>query len=241
MDLKQLKPSWFYETCYRREIGGMYSVIKRFLDVVLCGLALIVLSPVFLFASVGILISSPGPVFYHSKRAGLYRKPFNFYKFRSMHQPKGEKKTLFVADPDRTFAFGKLIRRLKIDELPQLINVIKGDMSIVGPRPMTAERVDIIYSGKYAKISSIKPGLTSAASLYDYTVGDKYKDNDAYQREVLPVKLEMELMYVERQSFAYDIELVIRTIVTILQVLFGKKDFDDQREYVELKSNGMVK
>ena len=82
----------------------------------------------------------------------------------------------------------------------------------------------------------MKPGLTSAASLYVYTVGDTYKDDMAYRREVLPIKLEMEKMYVERQSFKYDCSLVWRTIVTILQVLVGKKDFKDQPELVEIKN-----
>lgn len=208
----------------------MYHIIKRLLDIVLCSFAVLVLSPFYLFAAVGVFISSPGPILYHSMRAGKDKKPFKFYKFRSMHQPKGKKKDMFMADPDRLFPFGKLIRRLKIDELPQLINVIKGDMSIVGPRPMTAEHVDELYSGRYEKVASIRPGLTSAASLYDYTVGDTYQDNEAYRREVLPVKLEMELYYVEHESFLYDVSLVIRTVTTILEVFSGKKEFKDQPE-----------
>lgn len=208
----------------------MYHIIKRLLDIVLCSFAVLVLSPFYLFAAVGVFISSPGPILYHSMRAGKDKKPFKFYKFRSMHQPKGKKKDMFMADPDRLFPFGKLIRRLKIDELPQLINVIKGDMSIVGPRPMTAEHVDEMYSGRYEKVASIRPGLTSAASLYDYTVGDTYQDNEAYRREVLPVKLEMELYYVEHESFLYDVSLVIRTVTTILEVFSGKKEFKDQPE-----------
>lgn len=214
----------------------MYPIIKRGLDIVLCGLAMIALSPIYLLTGIGIEISSPGTVLYHSMRAGKDKVPFKFYKFRSMHPPKGKKKDMFVTDPDRVFPFGRLIRRLKIDELPQLFNVIKGDMSIVGPRPMTAAHVDELYCGEYEKVSSVKPGLTSAASLYDYTVGDTYKDNEAYRREVLPVKLEMEKMYVERQSFRYDASLVWRTIVTILQVMAGKKNFKDQPELVEIKS-----
>ena len=214
----------------------MYRVVKRFLDIILCLFAVVVLSPVYLLTALGIEISSPGTILYHSMRAGLNKKPFKFYKFRSMHPPKGKKKDMFVTDPNRVFAFGKLIRRLKIDELPQLFNVVKGDMSIVGPRPMTVEHVDEIYCGEYAAITKVKPGLTSAASLYDYTVGDTYKDNEAYRREVLPVKLELEKMYVERQSFAYDCNLVWRTIVTILQVVAGKKHFEDQPEYLEIKN-----
>lgn len=213
----------------------MYHIIKRLLDIVLCSFAVLVLSPFYLFAAVGVFISSPGPILYHSMRAGKDKKPFKFYKFRSMHQPKGKKKDMFMADPDRLFPFGKLIRRLKIDELPQLINVIKGDMSIVGPRPMTAEHVDELYSGRYEKVASIRPGLTSAASLYDYTVGDTYQDNEAYRREVLPVKLEMELYYVEHESFLYDLSLVIRTVTTILEVFSGKKEFKDQPELKKVR------
>jgi len=213
----------------------MYKAVKRILDVVLCAFAVIALSPVYLLTALGIEVSSPGTVLYHSMRAGLNKKPFKFYKFRSMHPPKGKKKDMCVADTDRLFPFGKLIRRLKIDELPQLFNVIKGDMSIVGPRPMTVAHVNDLYAGKYEKISSVKPGLTSAASLYDYTVGDTYRDEGAYRKEVLPIKLEMEKMYVERQSFGYDCNLVLRTIVTILQVLCGKKKFKDMPEYLEIK------
>lgn len=213
----------------------MYKPVKRFLDIILCLFAVVALSPVYLLTALGIELSSPGTILYHSMRAGIHKKPFKFYKFRSMHPPKGKKKDMFITDPKRVFPFGRLIRRLKIDELPQLFNVVKGDMSIVGPRPMTVEHVDELYCGKYAMILNVKPGLTSAASLYDYTVGDTYKDNEAYRREVLPIKLEMEKMYVERQSFAYDCNLVWRTIVTILQVLCGKKKFKDMPEYLEIK------
>lgn len=203
--------------------------VKRFFDICLCSFALVVLSPLFLITAAAIKLSSPGPVFYFSERAGRNKKPFHFYKFRSMHQTRNDK-GMFIADADRVFPVGKIIRRLKIDELPQLINVIKGNMSIVGPRPMVASAVDKLYSGKYEKVAAIRPGLTSAASLYDYTVGDTYRDDKAYIREVLPVKLEMELYYVEHESFVYDVQLIVRTIVTIIQVLFKKKTFRSQTE-----------
>lgn len=212
------------------------NVIKRFLDVVLCSAALIILSPVYLIAAVGIKLSSKGPVLYFSDRAGQYKKPFHFYKFRSMHVTTQDKH-MCIADADRVFPFGKLMRRLKIDELPQLINVIRGDMSIVGPRPMMIQSVDKYYAGKYAPVLQVRPGLTSAASLFDYTVGDTYTDDEAYRREIVPVKMEMELMYVQKQSFLYDCSLVIRTIVAILAVLAGKKTFRDQPEYAEAKRN----
>ena len=211
-------------------------VIKRFLDVILCVAAMIALSPIYLIAAIGIKLSSKGPILYYSDRAGQYKKPFHFYKFRSMHVTT-EDRHLCIADADRVFPFGKLMRRLKIDELPQLINVIRGDMSIVGPRPMMVQSVDKYYSGKYSSVLQVRPGLTSAASLFDYTVGDSYTDDEAYRREVVPIKMEMELMYVQRQSFLYDCELVGRTILTILAVLTGRKTFAEQPEYAEAKKN----
>lgn len=211
-----------------------YQVVKRFFDFTLCLIALVVLSPIFLIVATGIKLSSKGPVFYFSERAGKDKKPFHFYKFRSMHLLQGEDKEYFIADADRLFWLGKVIRRLKIDELPQLINVIKGDMSIVGPRPMEMKSVDRIYYGKYAEILKVKPGLTSAASLYDYTVGDTYTDDVKYREEVLPNKLEMELLYLKKQGFLYDCGLIVRTIITIIQVLFGKKEFKYQPELKEI-------
>lgn len=206
---------------------------KRLIDIILSSLALVALSPVFLITALAIKLSSPGPVFYYSDRTGKDHHRFHFYKFRSMHITDFDK-GLYVADADRLFPVGKVIRRLKIDELPQLINVIKGDMSIVGPRPMPWNSVDSIYIGRYREILSIRPGLTSAASLYDYTVGDTYSDNDAYIKEVLPIKLEMEMLYIKKQSFIYDFSLVWRTIVTIVQVLIGKKVFNQQPEVSEI-------
>ena len=133
------------------------NVFKRILDILLCTVALVVLSPVFLITAVAIKISSPGPVFYYSDRTGKDHRRFHFYKFRSMHVTNADK-GLFVADADRLFTVGKIIRRLKVDELPQLINVIRGDMSIVGPRPMPWNSVDTTYYGKYQKILSVRPG-----------------------------------------------------------------------------------
>lgn len=208
--------------------------VKRVLDVVLCSFAMIVLSPVFLVTAIAIKISSPGPILYYSLRQGKNKIPFRFYKFRSMHVPNGKDKGLCIADEDRLFTVGRIIRRLKIDELPQLLNVIKGDMSIVGPRPMAADSIDDFYSGRYESIASVKPGLTSAASLYDYTVGETIKDEGEYRKSIVPVKLEMELLYVQKQSFLYDSELVLRTVCIIIQVLIGKRRFKDQRELKEI-------
>lgn len=204
------------------------NVIKRFFDIILCSFALVVLSPIFLIAAIGIKVSSPGPVLYYSQRKGKDGQLFNFYKFRSMHQTD-HNKGMCVADPDRLFAFGKFIRRTKIDELPQLINVIRGDMSIVGPRPMTL--ASEMYEGEFEEVKTVRPGLTSPASLYDYLVGDTYTDNDLYKREVYPIKQRLELYYVRYESFGYDVSLVVRTMGLIIAVALGKKDFQLIPEY----------
>lgn len=211
--------------------------IKRLFDILLCSVALIVLSPVYLFAAVAIKISSPGTVLYYSERAGKNKIPFYFYKFRSMHMvdENHQQKDLYTADEDRLFTVGRIIRRLKIDELPQLVNVIRGDMSIVGPRPMPMSSVDQQYCGEYQDILLVKPGLTSAASLYDYTIGEQYADNEEeYRKIIVPNKFKMELLYVRKQSFLYDAWLVLRTIGTIILVLLGYKKFKDQPELKEI-------
>ena len=211
--------------------------IKRFFDVFFCTIALIILSPVLIIAAVGIKISSPGPVFYISYRLGKNRRKFCFFKFRTMNIAKSGDKGLCIGDEERIFRWGKIMRRLKIDELPQLINVICGDMSIVGPRPMVAGSTDDFYSGEYEIINTIRPGLTSAGSLYDYIAGDTYNDEDKYRREVVPVKLALEKMYVERQSFLYDVQLVLRTIFAIFCVFAGKEKLVTIPEYKELKES----
>lgn len=214
--------------------------VKRAFDIVLCSFALIVLSPIFLITAMAIKISSPGPVFYQSMRAGKNKEAFSFFKFRSMHvvDEKHKQKDLYTADEDRLFTVGRIIRRLKIDELPQLLNVISGKMSIVGPRPMPMVSVDNQYFGKYEKILSVRPGLTSAASLYDYTVGETYaNDEDEYRRVIVPNKLELELLYVKKQSFLYDTKLVLRTMATIIAVFCRVKKLPVQKELAEVPVN----
>ena len=217
--------------------------VKRILDILLCSFALFGLSPLFVITSVAIKVSSKGPVFYYSIRAGRDKKPFRFYKFRSMHvvDETHKQKDLYTADEDRLFPVGRIIRRLKIDELPQIINVIKGDMSITGPRPMPVSSVDWQYSGKYERILSVRPGLTSAASLYDYTVGETYaNDENKYREVIVPNRLELELLYISKQSFSYDIDLVLRTMKTIIMVFFKCKKLPVQPELSEIEQTSSI-
>lgn len=222
----------------RKSLNFLQRFVKRTLDFLLSFIALAVLSPVFLITIILVKISSPGPAFYCSDRAGKDKVPFRFYKFRSMHvvDEKHKQKELYTADEDRVFPVGRIIRRLKIDELPQLINIISGRMSIVGPRPMPMSSVDWQYCGKYEDILTVKPGLTSIASLYDYTVGETYEGREEeYRRDVVPVKLELELLYVKKQSLLYDVRLVLRTIKTIFLVMIKAKKLPVQPELKEIE------
>lgn len=209
----------------------IYCSVKRLFDIVFSLILLVIASPVFLITAIGIKLSSQGPVFYIAERVGQGRKPFRFLKFRSMHLYSGKDKELFIADEERVFPLGSFIRKAKIDELPQLLNVLRGEMSFVGPRPMEAKSVDRIYCGPYEKITDIIPGLTSIASLYDYTVGDKCTDNDEYIKTILPVKLELELLYLEKRSVMLDLRLIVSTAWIIMSTVGGKQDFALPGEY----------
>lgn len=210
--------------------------IKRILDVILSGFAIIVLSPILIITAVAIKLSSPGPVLFRSIRVGKDRKPFDFYKFRSMHvvDERHQQKKLYIADQDRLFLVGKIVRRLKLDELPQLLNILQGHMSIIGPRPMPQSSVDEVYYGKYAPVTTIRPGLSSFASLYDTVIGDTYTDDVLYQKEVLPIKQELELLYLKKESFFTDFRLVLETMLVVVLSFVGKATFRYKKELAEV-------
>ena len=209
----------------------MYQVIKRVFDI-LCSIILMVIVIItFPFVALGICISSPGPIFYVSTRIGKNGRPFKFYKYRSMHIDDGKHKGI-VAEQKRVFTVGKILRRTKIDELPQAINVLKGDLSVVGPRPMLTTNASKIYGGRYAPVQTVRPGLTSYASLFDYTHGDAcVEDRELYNSTILPIKREMELYYVKKASIVTDLIIIAKTAGIILSVIFGRKSFPYPKEY----------
>lgn len=215
-------------------------MVKRLFDFTLSLLAIVLLLPIFLFAALGIKLSSEGTIFYKSKRAGKNGVPFTMYKFRSMDMSTEYKSAITGANDSRVFPFGGFLRKSKLDELPQLINVLKGQMTIVGPRPENIRIVENHYTLQQYATLNVLPGLTSPGSLFDYTHGDYYLGDEdpqeAYVDTLLPLKLSLELFYVENQSLFYDLEIVLRTIVTILQIIFGKKSFDYPKEYYKVKS-----
>lgn len=204
---------------------------------VLALFSIIVLSPIFLIALVGILISDWGPVLFRAKRAGKNGKVLNVLKFRSMRVNTLMPSKITSKDDPRIFRFGKLIRLLKIDELPQLFNIIKGEMNIVGPRPEDLYIVENHYDDIMRESLKVNPGLASPGSLYNYTHLENSLDNENaenyYISEILPLKVRMDVIYVREKSLWYDIQLVFKTIVIIFQKFFGKKEFRLPKEYLK--------
>lgn len=203
----------------------MYCVTKRTVDLTVALLAILILSPIWLIAILGILISDPGPIFYKATRIGYQGKEFQMYKFRSMRVPRAHEvsEASFKADTNRIFSFGAFMRRSKIDELPQFINVVKGNMAIVGPRPAAKDQVQIMRAGKYEIANSVRPGVTGPAALYDYIYGDSVEDADDYERLVLPTRRELEAYYPEKISAFFDLKMIWYTVVCILYAIAGKE------------------
>lgn len=211
----------------------MYNFIKRCFDLLFAVLFLIVFSPIYLLTIIIIKIVSPGSAIYKAMRVGKDGKLFTCYKFRSMRVDSGKVRLTTLENDDRIFPFGKFIRKTKIDEMPQVVNILKGEMSVVGPRPEDQENAEKVYVGEFKHIMDVKPGLTSTASLYDYTHGELFEDEDLYEKEFLPKKLKLELYYVRHASFGYDIMLILKTAWLIIQKTCGKKEFAEPKELNE--------
>lgn len=211
----------------------MYSVIKRCFDFFCAFLALVVLSPIFLLTAIGILISDWGPIFYKANRIGKGNKPFRMYKFRSMRVVKAANEASLRPDEDRIFPFGHFIRKAKIDELPQLINILNGTMSIIGPRPVAQDQFDMFRYGKWNEAAKVPVGLSGPAALYDYIYGDQITDEKEYMDKVYPTRRELEYVYVKKASIFYDLKMIIYTVVCILYALCGKESKWILNELVE--------
>lgn len=208
----------------------MYEFLKRCFDLLFAICFLIVFSPVYIISWLIIKIVSPGPAIYKAERVGKGGMLFKCFKFRSMRVDSGKVRLTTLENDDRIFPFGKFIRKTKIDEMPQVVNILKGEMSVVGPRPEDKENADKVYVGDFDHILDVKPGLTSTASLYDYTHGEKFEDEESYEKEFLPKKLKLELYYVNHRSFWYDIQLVLRTAWLIILKSCGKSEFAEPAE-----------
>ena len=195
--------------------------MKRLFDVVASGVGLLLLSPLFLLVAIWIKLDSPGPVFYRQVRVGQYNQDFRIFKFRSMRvgADKGSLVTIGGRDP-RVTRSGYFIRKFKIDELPQLINVFIGDMSLVGPRPEVRHYVDY-WTKEQLRVLDVRPGITDPASIKfrnENELLDKADDPEKYYIEVImQEKLRLYLEYVENHSFWYDMKLIFQTFWVIVR------------------------
>ncbi len=197
---------------------------KRFVDVVLSAGALWVTSPMILIGAVAVKLSSPGPVFYRAKRAGLRGRPFDMLKIRTMRVGVDTPdRKITAADDDRITSVGLLLRKFKVDELPQFWNVLLGDMSIVGPRPEDWDLVEQHYTPEQRRVLDVRPGIASPADVRwypDLTYHDppptEVAIQDWYLKRHLPAQLAEELRYVDHQSLQLDLKVLAQTAFCVL-------------------------
>lgn len=195
--------------------------MKRVFDIIASGLGLLILSPLFLVIAVWVKLDSPGPVFYKQVRVGRNNKDFYLYKFRSMRVGSDKKGLITVGGRDpRVTRSGYYIRKYKLDEFPQLINVFKGDMSLVGPRPEVRKYVDL-YTPEQMHVLDVRPGITDLASIRYRNENEllaKASDPEQYYRDiVMQDKLRINLEYVRNHSFLGDIRLIFNTFIAIVK------------------------
>lgn len=213
---------------------------KRLFDVVFASIGLVLSAPILLVGAIGIRVSSPGPIFYRAIRVGAWRRPFVMYKLRSMHVQDTAASAITAKEDARIFRFGEWLRRSKLDELPQFLNILRGDMSFVGPRPEDPKFVEEHYTRADLETLEVRPGLTSPASLYDYVHGEPNLTSgdveQQYVEQLLPIKLALEIVYVRHASLAYDLAIIGRTIRTIVLVLLGRREFPELPELDEART-----
>ena len=200
----------------------VYRATKRAFDIAASALGLVVTCPVWLAAVIGIELSDPGPVFYMANRVGFHNEPFRMFKFRSMRVDNQANEKSFKADVNRIFPWGAFMRSSKIDELPQLLNVFLGDMSVIGPRPASADQVSITRGGRFLQVGSVKPGLSGPSALYDYIYGDTITDEAEYEKLVLPTRLELDRYYIRAASWKLDMKMIFWTVQCIVNSVFHR-------------------
>lgn len=195
-------------------------MLKRFIDIVLSSAALIILLPLMVVIAILIKLDSPGPIFFRGLRVGRYSEPFKIYKFRTMvinADKLGGPST--PADDPRLTKIGKILRKYNLDELPQFINVLKGDMSIVGPRPEVPQYVEM-FTDEEKEILNLRPGITDWASIWNPDEGFILAGSDdpekIYLEKIWPEKHRLELEYVRNFSLWTDIKIILLTLKTHL-------------------------
>jgi lipopolysaccharide/colanic/teichoic acid biosynthesis glycosyltransferase len=212
-------------------------------DLLIAAAALVPAAPVCLLAAAGIWLTDGRPVLYKSRRVGRGGRVFTMYKFRTMRiapAAGSQAGCAITAHADaRVFPFGTFLRETKIDELPQLVNVLIGDMAIVGPRPEDPAIVDAWYGPLARETLAVRPGLASPGSIYNFTHGEPQLDTRAlpgedaaatYARVLLPRKLALDLVYVREASIGADLRIMMRAAIAILARGIGYRTFSDPPE-----------
>lgn len=192
---------------------------KRIFDFIASFLGIIFLSPLLIFITLLVLINSGYPIIYRQKRVGKNWEIFNLYKFRTMSIGAEEQGYVCKKDDERVTTIGRLLRKYKLDELPQLFNVLKGDMSFVGPRPEILEFAEH-YNVQFNKILITKPGITDFASIqfrdeFDF-IGDRKNTDEYYLQEILPQKFKINSEYLRKSNIFFDINLILRTLILLV-------------------------
>jgi lipopolysaccharide/colanic/teichoic acid biosynthesis glycosyltransferase len=214
--------------------------VQRLLAVILAALAFVAVTPVLAIAAIGIKLAGRGPILYRAPRVGQHARPFTMYKLRTMRVQQARPSAITAQNDPRVFPFGGFLRRSKLDELPQLYNVLRGDMTIVGPRPEDPRMVDQFYAPLHHDTLRVLPGLTSPGSLYAYTHGELELDardpERCYAERLLPLKLALDLVYVRRTSLRYDIALIARTMWLLgTALLLRRRHFPQPPELAEAR------
>jgi lipopolysaccharide/colanic/teichoic acid biosynthesis glycosyltransferase len=219
-------------------------MVKRLFDILVATAGLLLLGPVFGIAATGIRLSSHGPVLYRARRSGRDGETFTMHKVRTMHVHQGQEASAITGPKDlRVFFFGSLLRRLKIDELPQLYDVLRGRMSLVGPRPEDPRIVRDYYTPEQRETLRVLPGLASPGSIYNYTHGDQVlaqgNPEQIYVEKFLPLKLALDGVYVREANFFYDLRIILRACTVIVLMALARRKFPDPPEMAKLRQRGV--
>jgi len=198
-------------------------MVKRAFDIIVSSFGLIIASPLILILAVWIKLNSKGSVFYKGERVGKNGKIFKMFKFRSMVSNADQIGGPSTAGDDfRLTKLGRFMKKFQLDEVPQLINVLKGEMSLVGPRPEVKMYVDVMTDEERNIIFSVKPGMTDLASLFNFHEGEVLRGSldpeKTYMEKIRPEKIRLQMKYVKNRSFLLDLKIVIKTI---LKVFYG--------------------
>jgi lipopolysaccharide/colanic/teichoic acid biosynthesis glycosyltransferase len=200
--------------------------VKRLIDLVVSGAALVMTSPILLAAAIAVKVETPGPAFYSGRRVGKDGRTFRIFKLRTMLPGADQLGPAVTAgDDSRITTVGSILRRTKIDELPQLLNVLKGEMSLVGPRPEHPEFV-ARYTPDQRRVLTIRPGMTGPAALAFVDEEELLRGADpeaAYLANVLPHKLAVDLEYVESASVPGDFRILGRTLLVVARRVLGSR------------------